>query len=136
VLDNSELGYDWSTYPERLQAAGVSWKIYQDEGTGLDADGSWGWTDDAYIGNYGDNSLLYFENYRNATADSPLYQKARTGTDTDAPARWTSSRSSSRTCRAASSRRSPGSWRPRRSASTRTGRPTTAPGTSRRSSRR
>jgi phospholipase C len=84
VLDNSELGYDWSTYPERLQAAGVSWKIYQDEGTGLDADGSWGWTDDAYIGNYGDNSLLYFENYRNATADSPLYQKARTGTDTDA----------------------------------------------------
>ena len=84
VLDNSELGYDWSTYPERLEAAGVSWKIYQDQGTGLDAAGSWGWTEDAYVGNYGDNSLLYFDNYRNATEDSPLYQKARTGTDTDA----------------------------------------------------
>jgi phospholipase C len=29
VLDNAELGYDWSTYPERLEKAGVSWKIYQ-----------------------------------------------------------------------------------------------------------
>ena len=38
VLDNAEAGYDWTTYPERLQAAGVSWKIYQDIGTGLDAE--------------------------------------------------------------------------------------------------
>ena len=37
VLDNAELGYDWSTYPEVLQAAGISWKIYQDVGEGLDA---------------------------------------------------------------------------------------------------
>jgi phospholipase C len=28
VIDNAEAGYDWSTFPERLQAAGVSWKIY------------------------------------------------------------------------------------------------------------
>jgi phospholipase C len=34
VVDNSEEGYDWTTYPERLTAAGVSWKIYQDEGRG------------------------------------------------------------------------------------------------------
>ena len=34
VLDNAEAGYDWSTYPERLQTAGVSWKIYQDVGHG------------------------------------------------------------------------------------------------------
>jgi phospholipase C len=81
VIDNSELGYDWTTYPERLEAAGVSWKIYQDEGTGLDANGSWGWTSDAYIGNYGDNSLLYFDNYRNAQPGDALYEKARTGTD-------------------------------------------------------
>jgi phospholipase C len=80
VISNAELGYGWTTYPERLEAAGVSWKIYQDEGDGLDAAGSWGWTNDAYIGNYGDNSLLYFDQYRSATPGNPLYDKARTGT--------------------------------------------------------
>jgi len=80
VIDNAEAGYGWSTYPEVLQKAGISWKIYQDAGTGLDANGAWGWTDDAYIGNYGDNSLLYFNQYRNAQPNSPLYQGARTGT--------------------------------------------------------
>ncbi|WP_037361728.1 phosphocholine-specific phospholipase C [Amycolatopsis orientalis] len=81
VITNAEAGYSWRTYPERLEAAGVSWKIYQDIGTGLDAAGSWGWGQDAYIGNYGDNSLLYFDNYRTATPGSPLYDKARTGTN-------------------------------------------------------
>lgn len=80
VIGNEEAGYDWTTYPERLEKAGVSWKIYQDIGDGLDADGGWGWTDDAYIGNYGDNSLLYFNQYRNASPGDPLYDKARTGT--------------------------------------------------------
>jgi phospholipase C len=80
VIGNDELGYSWTTYPERLLAAGVSWKIYQDAGKGLDAAGFWGWTKDAYIGNYGDNSLLYFDNYRNAAPHSPLYAAARTGT--------------------------------------------------------
>ncbi|WP_405775183.1 phosphocholine-specific phospholipase C [Streptomyces sp. NBC_00859] len=81
VLGNAEAGYDWTTYPERLEKAGVSWKIYQDTGDGLDAAGSWGWIDDAYRGNYGDNSLLYFNTYRNAKPGDPLYEKARTGTD-------------------------------------------------------
>ena len=81
VINNAELGYDWTTYPERLEAAGVSWKIYQDIGDGLDAAGGWGWIEDAYRGNYGDNSLLYFDNYRNAQPGDPLYEKARTGTD-------------------------------------------------------
>ncbi|MGF6568708.1 phospholipase C [Paraburkholderia sp. GAS333] len=81
VIDNSELGYGWSTYPEVLQNAGISWKIYQDMGTGLDANGSWGWTQNAYIGNYGDNSLLYFNQYRNAQPGTPLYDNARTGTN-------------------------------------------------------
>ena len=40
--------------------------------------------DDPYIGNYGDNSLLYFLNYQNAAPGSPLYQAARTGTDVNA----------------------------------------------------
>ncbi|MBB5506322.1 phosphocholine-specific phospholipase C [Paraburkholderia atlantica] len=81
VIDNSELGYGWSTFPEVLQNAGISWKIYQDIGTGLDANGSWGWTQNAYIGNYGDNSLLYFNQYRNAQPGNPLYDNACTGTN-------------------------------------------------------
>ncbi|MGW1680013.1 phosphocholine-specific phospholipase C [Saccharopolyspora sp. NPDC002376] len=80
VLYNDAAGYDWKTYPERLEAAGVSWKVYQDEGNGLDGAGSWGYTDDAYIGNYGDNALLYFNTYRNAQPGDALYEKARRGT--------------------------------------------------------
>ncbi|MFK0108294.1 phosphocholine-specific phospholipase C [Streptomyces sp. NPDC091217] len=81
VLGNDEAGYGWTTYPERLEKAGVSWKIYQDVGDGLDANGGWGWIQDAYRGNYGDNSLLYFKQYQNAQPGDPLYDKARTGTD-------------------------------------------------------
>ena len=78
VIDNAETGYGWSTYPERLQAAGVSWKIYQDQGAGLNAAQFWGWGEDAYIGNYGDNSLLYFHQYQNSQPGSPLYKGALT----------------------------------------------------------
>ena len=81
VINNAEVGYNWTTYPERLEQAGVSWKIYQDDGTGLDAPDFWGFTDNAFIGNYGDNALLYFLQYQNAANNSPLAQKARTGTD-------------------------------------------------------
>src|SRR5580692_11102765 len=81
VIDNAELGYDWSTYPEVLEKAGISWKIYQDVGDGLDAADFWGFTEDAYIGNFGDTSLLYFHQYQNAPDSSPLAQKARTGTN-------------------------------------------------------
>ncbi|MFH0515897.1 phosphocholine-specific phospholipase C [Streptomyces sp. M41] len=84
VLGNDELGYGWTTYPERLEQAGVSWKIYQDIGDGLDAAGHWGWIEDAYRGNYGDNSLLYFNKYRNAAPGDPWYDKARTGTNAKA----------------------------------------------------
>jgi phospholipase C len=82
VIDNAEAGYGWHTYPERLDSAGISWKIYQDIGEGLDAPDFWGWTGDKpYIGNYGDNSLLYFFQYQNAPDTSPLAQRARTGTN-------------------------------------------------------
>ncbi|MBB6146072.1 phospholipase C [Silvibacterium bohemicum] len=84
VIDNAEAGYGWSTFPEVLQSAGVSWKIYQDIGLGLNASQFWGWTDDAYIGNYGDNSLLYFHQYQNAPAGSPLADGAKVGTDISA----------------------------------------------------
>lgn len=85
VINNAEAGYDWLTYPERLERAGISWKIYQDIGIGLDAAGVWGWTADPYIGNFGDNSLLYFHQYQNAQPGSPLYEKARTGTQIATP---------------------------------------------------
>jgi phospholipase C len=84
VIANDEIGYSWQTYPERLQAAGISWKIYQDIGDGLDAAHFWGFTSDHYIGNFGDNSLLYFLNYQDAAPGSPLYERARTGTDVKA----------------------------------------------------
>jgi len=84
VVDNAEAGYGWSTFPEVLQAAGISWKVYQDVGTGLTAAGEWGFTSDAYIGNYGDNSLLYFHQYQNAQPGSPLYERAKTGTNISA----------------------------------------------------
>ena len=84
VVDNAEAGYGWSTYPELLQKADISWKIYQDVGDGLDAAHFWGFTDDAYIGNYGDNSLLYFHQYQNAAAGTPLADRAKTGTNISA----------------------------------------------------
>ncbi len=82
VITNAEAGYDWSTFPERLERAGISWKIYQDIGHGLTAEGFWGWTfDEPYTGNYGDNSLLYFHQYQNALFGTPLADKAKTGTN-------------------------------------------------------
>jgi phospholipase C len=49
--------YTWTTYAERLQAAGVSWKVYQE-------------TDD-----YGCNLLEQFAAFRNARPGSALYEK-------------------------------------------------------------
>ena len=48
---------------------------------GLTAAGFWGWTDDAFIGNYGDNSLLYFHQYQNALPGNPLADRAKVGTN-------------------------------------------------------
>jgi phospholipase C len=81
VVDNAEAGYSWITFPEILQDAGINWRVFQDVGTGLNAAGSWGDTSDAFIGNYGDNSLFYFDQYRNAAPSSPLYKRAVTGTN-------------------------------------------------------
>ncbi|HXP65723.1 MAG TPA: phospholipase C, phosphocholine-specific [Steroidobacteraceae bacterium] len=81
VVNNDEQGYDWLTYPERLEAAGVSWKFYQDVGLGLTPAQFEGFTDNPYIGNFGDASPLYFLQYQNAQPGSPLFDKARTGTN-------------------------------------------------------
>ena len=51
-------GYRWTTYAERLEQAGVSWKVYQQQD------------------NYGTNVLEYFSKFKQANTSSPLYTKA------------------------------------------------------------
>jgi phospholipase C len=64
-------GYTWTTYPERLEAAGVTWKLYQggsgEPGTPTD--------------NYTDNSLEFFAQYQvkeGASPTGPLVTKGVT----------------------------------------------------------
>jgi phospholipase C len=52
-------GLTWPTYAERLQAAGVSWRLYQE------------------FDNYGDNGLAYFANFRGIGPESVLHQRGR-----------------------------------------------------------
>jgi phospholipase C len=85
ALENADGGYSWATFPEQLETAGVSWKVYQDQGLGLDAEHDWGWDwGNPYAGNYGCNSLLRFDQYQQAEPGSPLYQNARIGTNVSA----------------------------------------------------
>jgi phospholipase C len=58
--------FTWTTFPERLQAAGVSWQVYQQ---GLDID-------DEFGGNYGTNVLAMFKQYIDAPVGSPLHARA------------------------------------------------------------
>ena len=56
--------YSWTTYPERLQKAGVSWQLYANDEVG-DGGG-----EDGYVGDYGDNPLWLFQAYHDALASS------------------------------------------------------------------
>jgi phospholipase C len=70
----------WETFPEVLQAAGVSWKIYQDiEGQPFAPDFGDG-TGNSFAGNYTDNSMLYFKQYSESAPGTPLFDNAATGT--------------------------------------------------------
>jgi phospholipase C len=70
----------WETLPEVLQAAGVSWKFYQDlAGTTFAPDFGDG-TGNSFAGNFGDTTVLYFNQYATAPINSPLFQNAATGT--------------------------------------------------------
>ncbi|GBQ88727.1 phosphocholine-specific phospholipase C [Asaia krungthepensis] len=51
--------FDWTTYPERLQEAGVSWKFYQE------------------YDNFGDNPLASFRQFRNLDPKDWRYRNAR-----------------------------------------------------------
>lgn len=59
VINNTKAkgGYRWTTYAERLQNAGISWKVYQQHD------------------NYGCNVLEYFKNFMDAPRDSDLYNR-------------------------------------------------------------
>jgi len=50
-------GFRWTTYAERLEKAGVSWKVYQQQD------------------NYGCNMLEYFKTFKEASPDSHLYAR-------------------------------------------------------------
>jgi len=74
----------WRTFPEVLQAAGVSWKIYQDlAGATFNPDFGDG-TGNGFAGNYTDNSVLYFNQYALASPGTPLFDNACTGTNLSA----------------------------------------------------
>jgi phospholipase C len=71
----------WNTFPEALQAAGVTWKVYQDlAGTTFAPDFGDG-TGNSFAGNFTDNPLLYFNQYLNAATNSPLFERGCTGTE-------------------------------------------------------
>jgi phospholipase C len=71
----------WKTFPETLQAAGVSWKIYQDiAGMAFSPDFGDG-TGNSFAGNFTDNSMLYFNQYATAAPGTPLFDNAATGTE-------------------------------------------------------
>jgi phospholipase C len=59
ILNNKapEGGYTWTTYPERLDAAGVSWKVYQQADS------------------YGCNMLKNFKVFQNAAPGSSLHSR-------------------------------------------------------------
>ncbi len=56
--------YRWTSYAERLGAAGIDWRIYQE------------------YDNYGDNALAYFANFRGLDSSSDLYRRARSWVST------------------------------------------------------
>lgn len=58
----------WTTCPERLEKAGISWRVYQQ---GIEDDDK-----RPFEGNYGDNPLLYFTQYIHSAHDSRLRREA------------------------------------------------------------
>ena len=72
--------WTFGTFPETLQASGISWKVYQDLAGQTFAPDFGDGTGNSFAGNFTDNSLLYFNQYLNASTSSPLFQNGCTGT--------------------------------------------------------
>ncbi len=58
ALDNSDRSFSWETYPERLERAGISWRIYHD------------------LDDYGCNVVKHFSAYQKSPKSSPLRDHA------------------------------------------------------------
>jgi phospholipase C len=58
ITDYTKPELGWKTFPERLDADGVSWKVYQNELTM-----GFGLQDEDWLGNFGTNVLEYFKQY-------------------------------------------------------------------------
>ncbi len=56
MVNDAKARYTWMTYPERLEKAGVSWRVYQEED------------------NFDDNALAWFANFQDAKAGQPLFE--------------------------------------------------------------
>lgn len=55
MVNDDKARYTWTTYPERLEAAGISWRVYQE------------------VDNFDDNALAWFAPYQDAKPGSSLY---------------------------------------------------------------
>jgi phospholipase C len=71
----------FETFPEVLQAAGVSWKFYQDLAGSPFAPDFGDPGINSFVGNFGDCTVRYSEQYLTAPTSSPLFQGAVTGTE-------------------------------------------------------
>jgi phospholipase C len=65
----------WHTFPEVLQSAGVSWKIYQDLAGSTFAPDLGDGTSNSFAGNFTDNPVLYFNQYATASTGQPVVRK-------------------------------------------------------------
>jgi len=65
--------FSWTTYPERLEKAGIDWRVYQQ---GLSVS-------DVENGNFGTNVLMNFQNFVDAPPGSPLHERAMTARTID-----------------------------------------------------
>jgi phospholipase C len=63
-VSNDDVGYPiwqrWTTFPERLEQHGVSWKIYQNE---VDLDSGFSDDEGNWLGNFQDNPAEWFEQF-------------------------------------------------------------------------
>ncbi len=62
--------FTWPTYAERLQNAGITWKVYQEQLHTINQN--------PMTGCYGDNALMYFKTFADAPSSSELYRRAVT----------------------------------------------------------
>ena len=72
--------WTFRTFPEVLTSAGVSWRIYQDLAGATFAPDFGDGTSNSFIGNFGDNSVLYFNQYATSAPGNPLFDSGCTGT--------------------------------------------------------